>query len=65
MERGDSVSFNEVLKNVQERDHIDSSREDSPLTQLPEAQLLDTSTMTREEQFDLLVSWAEEAIEQA
>lgn len=63
VERGDDVSLDEVLKNVVERDRIDSSREDSPLVQLPEAKLLDTSVMTREEQFDLLVSWAEEAIQ--
>jgi cytidylate kinase len=63
LERGDDVSLDEVLKNVVERDHIDSSREDSPLVQLPEAKLLDTSEMTREEQFELLVFWAEVAIE--
>jgi cytidylate kinase len=63
VEKGDDVSLQEVLKNVTERDHMDSSREDSPLIQLPEAKLLDTSEMTREEQFELLVSWAEEAIE--
>lgn len=63
VEKGDDVSLEEVLKNVVERDHMDSSREDSPLMQLPEAKLLDTSEMTREEQFELLVSWAEEAIE--
>ena len=65
VERGDDVTLDEVLKNVIERDHIDSNREDSPLIQLPEAKLLDTSNMTREEQFELLVSWAEEAIEKA
>jgi cytidylate kinase len=65
VERGDDVSLEEVLKNVVERDHMDSSREDSPLIQLPEAKLLDTSEMTREEQFELLVSWAEVAIEKA
>ncbi len=65
VERGDDVSLDEVLKNVLERDHIDSNREDSPLIQLPEAKLLDTSNMTREEQFELLVSWAEEAIEKS
>lgn len=63
LETGDDVSLDQVLKNVVERDHIDSTREDSPLVQLPEAKLLDTSDMTREEQFELLVSWAEEAIE--
>lgn len=63
LETGDDVSLDQVLKNVVERDHIDSTREDSPLVQLPEAKLLDTSDMTKEEQFELLVSWAEEAIE--
>ncbi|MFT6095195.1 MAG: cytidylate kinase [Nonlabens sp.] len=63
LETGEDVSLDQVLKNVVERDHIDSTREDSPLVQLPEAKLLDTSDMTREEQFELLVSWAEEAIE--
>jgi cytidylate kinase len=63
LETGEDVSLDQVLKNVVERDHIDSTREDSPLVQLSEAKLLDTSDMTREEQFELLVSWAEEAIE--
>jgi cytidylate kinase len=62
LETGEDVSLDQVLKNVVERDHIDSTREDSPLVQLPEAKLLDTSDMTREEQFELLVSWAQEAI---
>ncbi|MEO9952939.1 (d)CMP kinase [Nonlabens sp.] len=62
LERGDDVSLEEVLENVIGRDHIDSTREDSPLIQLPDAKLLDTSKMTREEQFELLVSWAEEAL---
>jgi cytidylate kinase len=63
LETGEDVSLDQVLKNVVERDHIDSTREDSPLVQLPEAKLLDTSDMTREEQFELLVSWAQEAID--
>jgi cytidylate kinase len=62
LETGEDVSLDQVLKNVVERDHIDSTREDSPLVQLSEAKLLDTSDMTREEQFELLVSWAQEAI---
>lgn len=65
LERGDDVSLEEVLENVIGRDHIDSTREDSPLIQLPEAKLLDTSKMTREEQFELLVSWAEITVEKA
>ncbi|WP_124980725.1 (d)CMP kinase [Nonlabens xiamenensis] len=63
--RGDHVSYDEVLKNVLERDHIDSTREDSPLVQLPDAKLLDTSHMNREEQFEQLVRWSKEAINKA
>jgi len=63
IERGDKVVYEEVFKNVLERDHIDSTREDSPLVKMPEAKLLDTSRMTREEQFKLLVSWADETVE--
>lgn len=63
IERGDQVDFKEVLKNVLERDHIDSTRLDSPLTQTDDAMLLDTSTMSREEQFDQLVCWAQAAME--
>ncbi|WOI23618.1 (d)CMP kinase [Nonlabens ulvanivorans] len=60
--RGDEVVYEEVLKNVIDRDHIDSTREDSPLTQTADAKLLDTSEMTREQQFEQLVQWAEEAM---
>jgi cytidylate kinase len=64
-ERGDSISYEEVFQNVTERDRIDSSRADSPLVQLPEARLLDTSNITRQEQFDLLLKWAREAMASA
>ncbi len=63
IERGDQITYDQVLKNVTQRDHIDSTRADSPLIQLPDAHLLDTSSMSREEQFELLVKWAQEAID--
>lgn len=44
------ISFEEILKNVQERDYIDSHREVNPLRQAPDALVLDNSNMTREEQ---------------
>ncbi len=62
IERGDDVVYEEVLKNVIERDHIDSTREDSPLTQTEDAMLLDTSKMSREEQFGQLISWVSKAM---
>ncbi len=62
VERGDDISYDEVLKNVLERDHIDSSREDSPLIQTEDALLLDSSKMSREAQLELLEEWARERI---
>ena len=48
--RGDSANFDEILENVQQRDHIDQTREVSPLRKADDALLLDNSFMTREEQ---------------
>ncbi|MCD7937924.1 MAG: (d)CMP kinase, partial [Tannerellaceae bacterium] len=48
--KGEPVTYEEVLANVLERDHIDSTREDSPLRQAGDALLLDNSVMSVEEQ---------------
>ncbi len=48
--KGDRVNIEDVLKNLQERDYIDSHREVSPLTQAPDAIVLDNSHMTIEDQ---------------
>ena len=62
--KGDTTTtFEEVLKNVEERDYIDSHRETSPLRQADDARLLDNSDMTIPEQNALLHQWAMEAIE--
>lgn len=50
VEKGDSPIFEEILKNVQERDYIDSHREVSPLRKADDALLLDNSNMTIEQQ---------------
>ena len=49
-EKGMPADFDEILKNVEERDYIDSHREVSPLGQAPDALLLDNSEMTIPEQ---------------
>lgn len=49
--RGDDVTFEEVLHNIQERDYIDSHREDSPLRKADDAIEIDNSSMTLDEQF--------------
>ncbi len=56
--KGDNVNIDEVLKNLRERDYIDSHREVSPLTQAPDAVVLDNSQMTMEDQ----MVWLKEII---
>ena len=48
--KGDQVKLEDVLKNLQERDYIDSHREVSPLTQAADAIVLDNSHMTMDDQ---------------
>ena len=50
LSKGEQVSREEVMANLEKRDRIDSSREESPLRQAPDAVLLDNSHMTPEEQ---------------
>lgn len=52
LERGEKVSYQEVLKNVRERDYLDSNREISPLRKAPDAIELDNSDMGHKEQFE-------------
>jgi cytidylate kinase len=50
--KGENVSFEEVLANVEKRDYIDQNREISPLKKADDAILLDNRNMTREQQLD-------------
>ena len=53
--KGMEADYEDILKNVQERDYIDSHREVSPLKQAPDAILLDNSHMTIAEQKEWLM----------
>lgn len=48
--KGETPTFEEVLANLRERDYIDSHREVSPLTQAPDAFVLDNTEMTLHEE---------------
>lgn len=61
-QKGMPADYADILKNVQERDYIDSHREVSPLRQAPDALLLDNSNMTIPEQQKWLMERALEAI---
>ena len=50
--KGDNTDIELVLKNLQERDYIDSHRETSPLTKADDAIVLDNSDMTMEDQLE-------------
>lgn len=56
LDRGDKVKYEEILRNVQERDRIDSTREDSPLIKANDAIEFDNSDMGLKEQFERIMS---------
>ncbi|HZK94796.1 MAG TPA: (d)CMP kinase [Prolixibacteraceae bacterium] len=60
--KGEDVSYAEILENVQERDHIDSTRKASPLRKADDALVLDNSHMTREEQLYWVISKVQERL---
>jgi cytidylate kinase len=60
-----SITMEAVAENLQHRDHIDSTREHSPLKQAADALVLDNSLINREEQFDIALNWAKGRIEMA
>lgn len=54
--KGENVSYDDVLANVLERDHIDTTRAESPLREAPDAIKVDNSGMTLEEQNEMLLN---------
>ena len=62
-EKGMPADFNDILKNVQERDYIDSHREVSPLRKAPDAIELDNSHMTIAEQSAWLMEQVKQKVE--
>lgn len=60
--KGDSVTYEEVLKNVVDRDYIDTHRADSPLVIADDAIEVDNSYLDRKEQFDVVLELANEVI---
>ncbi|MCB0396499.1 MAG: (d)CMP kinase [Flavobacteriales bacterium] len=51
------VTYQEVLDNIVARDHADSTRLVNPLVKAPDAVVLDNTSMTQEEQFNLARAW--------
>jgi cytidylate kinase len=62
VEKGQATTIEEVLANLEKRDHIDSNRADSPLLQAADAVVLDNSNLTREEQFEWVMKLVNQKI---
>ena len=61
--KGDKVKFEDVLKNVEERDYIDSTRENSPLIKADDAIEIDNSYLSKEAQFEKIMQLVKMTIE--
>lgn len=61
-DKGEKTTYDEVLKNVVERDRIDSTREVSPLRKADDAIELDNGSMTPAEQMDWLLTKFKETV---
>ncbi len=63
IKRGEQVTFDAVLKNVHERDYIDSNREDSPLIKADDAIEIDNTDLSLSDQFDNVLNLVKMALE--
>ena len=62
VEKGQHVTFEDVLQNVEERDYIDTHREDSPLVKADDAIEVDNSSLSKKEQFELVLNLVKEKL---
>ncbi len=63
LDKGEDVTYEDVLKNVQHRDYVDTHRQISPLKKAEDAITFDNSDMGLEEQFDRVLDYAKRVIE--
>jgi cytidylate kinase len=59
-EHNPSITIDEVRTNLELRDYIDTSREESPLRKADDAILLDNTDLTREDQLARVIEWMKE-----
>lgn len=63
-EKGENITYDEVLKNVKHRDNIDTNRKNSPLIQADDAIKIDNSHLTQKQQFDYILNLAKKKIKE-
>jgi cytidylate kinase len=57
-----AISIEAVRENLERRDHMDATREESPLRQAHDAKVLDNTSLTPTEQLHIALGWARAAI---
>jgi cytidylate kinase len=62
IDSGHNLTYEDVLENVTTRDHIDSTREDSPLVKAKDAIEIDNSDLTIEEQLKAILNLSDQII---
>ena len=60
---GKNVSCDEIRKNLEMRDYMDTHREISPLRKATDAVVLDNTDLTTKEQLEIVLTWAKEKID--
>ena len=60
--KGDDITFEEILENVQKRDLMDTTREDSPLVKAKDAIEIENSEINQEDQFHIILQLAKDRI---
>jgi len=62
IKKGDDITYEEIYKNVQERDLMDTTRKDSPLIKAADAIEIDNSELNLEDQFHIILQLAKDRI---
>ncbi len=62
LDKGEAITFDEILDNVQKRDLMDTTREDSPLVKAEDAIEIDNSELNQEDQFNIILQLAKDRI---
>jgi CMP/dCMP kinase len=60
LSKGITTTLEDVKKNLEERDYMDTNREESPLIKVSDARVLDNSNLTKLEQLQLVINWVNE-----
>ncbi len=60
--KGKTVTLDQIMKNLANRDHEDTNRKENPLVKADDAIELDNTNLTQEQQFDIAMQWVKERL---